>query len=91
MQIPRELELNCNSNLGGKPKQLEKFTNPVNDLLTNNKIRRFKMFTSIDTWGKRAEYIRDGLDIEVFERNLDYFMRNCEALMVLMITFNIFV
>ena len=85
-----ELELNCNSNLGGKPKQLEKFTNRVNDLLTNNKIRRFKMFTSIDTWGKRAEYIRDGLDIEVFERNLDYFMRNCEAPMVIMITFNIF-
>ena len=37
-----ELELNCNSNLGGKPKQLEKFTNRVNDLLTNNKIRRFQ-------------------------------------------------
>ena len=85
-----ELELNCNSNLGGKPKQLAKFTDRVNHLLTNNKIRRFKMFTSIDTWGKRAEYIRDGLDIEVFERNLDYFMRNCDAPMVLMITFNIF-
>ena len=45
-------------------------------LLTNKKIRRFKLFTSIDTWGKRAEYIRDGLDINVFERNLDYFMKN---------------
>ena len=85
-----ELELNVNSNLGGKPRQLEKFTNRVNDLLVNNKIKRFKLFTSIDTWGSRAEYIRDGLDIEVFERNLDYWMRNTTAPMTLMITFNIF-
>jgi hypothetical protein len=48
------------------------------------------LFSSIDTWGKRAEYIRDGLDVEVFERNLDYWMRNTTAPMTLMITFNIF-
>ena len=84
------LELNVNSNLGGKPKQLEKFTDGVNSLLSQNKIRRFKLFTSIDTWGERAEYIRDGLDIEVFERNLDYFMRNTTAPVTIMITFNIF-
>jgi len=84
------LELNVNSNLGGKPKQLEKFTDGVNSLLSQNKIRRFKLFTSIDTWGKRAEYIRDGLDIQVFERNLDYFMRNTTAPVTIMITFNIF-
>ena len=84
------LELNVNSNLGGKPKQLEKFTDGVNSLLSQDKIRRFKLFTSIDTWGERAEYIRDGLDIEVFERNLDYFMRNTTAPVTIMITFNIF-
>jgi len=84
------LELNVNSNLGGKPKQLEKFTDGVNSLLSQNKIRRFKLFTSIDTWGERAEYIRDGLDIKVFERNLDYFMRNTDAPVTIMITFNIF-
>jgi len=84
------LELNVNSNLGGKPKQLEKFTDAVNSLLSQNKIRRFKLFTSIDTWGERAEYIRNGLDIDVFERNLDYFMRNTNAPVTIMITFNIF-
>lgn len=85
-----KLELDVNSNFGGKPKQLEKFTDNVNNLLTNKKIRRFKLFTSIDTWGKRAEYIRDGLDISVFERNLDYFMKNTTAPVTFMITFNIF-
>lgn len=85
-----KLELDVNSNFGGKPRQLEKFTDNVNNLLSNKKIRRFKLFTSIDTWGKRAEYIRDGLDINVFERNLDYFMKNTTAPVTFMITFNIF-
>lgn len=84
------LELNVNTNLGGKPKQLEKFTDAVNSLLSQNKIKQFKLFTSVDTWGERAEYIRDGLDIEVFERNLDYFLTNTTAPLTFMITFNIF-
>ena len=84
------LELNVNSNLGGKEKQLEKFTDSVNSLLTQGKIKQFKLFTSVDTWGPRAEYIRDGLDLEVFERNLDYFMRNTTAQVTFMITFSLF-
>lgn len=84
------LELNVNSNLGGKERQLEKFTNSVNSLLSQKKIKHFKLFTSVDTWDKRAEYIRNGLDIEVFERNLDYFLSNTTAPVTFMITFNIF-
>ena len=84
------LELNINSNLGGKHRQLEKFTNCVNSLSSQNKIRQFKLFTSIDTWGSRAEYIRDGLNISVFEKNLDYFLTNTSSQVTLMITFNIF-
>ena len=84
------LELNVNSNLGGKERQLAKFTDNVNSLLSQNKIKAFKLFTSIDTWDKRAEYIRDGLDLEVFERNLDYFLTNTTAPVTFMITFNLF-
>lgn len=84
------LEINVNSNLGGKPAQLKKFTDSVNSLLEQNKIKSFKLFTSVDTWNSRAEYIRDGLDIEVFEKNLDYFLTNTTAPITFMITFNIF-
>lgn len=84
------LEINVNSNLGGKPAQLKKFTDSVNILLEQNKIKSFKLFTSVDTWNSRAEYIRDGLDIEVFEKNLDYFLTNTTAPITFMITFNIF-
>lgn len=84
------LELNVNSNLGGKERQVERFTDAVNSLLTQNKIKQFKLFTSVDTWGPRAEYIRDGLDVNVFEQNLDYFLTRTEAPVTFMITFNIF-
>jgi pyruvate-formate lyase-activating enzyme len=84
------LDLNVNSNLGGKPKQLAKFTDCVNSLLTQKKIKNFELFTSVDTWDPRAEYIRDGLNLEVFERNLDYFMRNTTAPVTFMITFSLF-
>jgi len=85
-----KLEINVNSNLGGKPSQLAKFTDNVNSLLTQRKIKKFKLFTSVDTWNERAEYIRDGLDLTVFERNLDYFLTNTTAPVTFMITFNIF-
>lgn len=85
-----KLEINVNSNLGGKPSQLAKFTDSVNSLLTQNKIKKFKLFTSVDTWNERAEYIRDGLDLSVFERNLDYFLTKTSAPVTFMITFNIF-
>jgi hypothetical protein len=84
------LELNVNSNLGGKERQVERFTDAINSLLTQNKIKQFKLFTSVDTWGPRAEYIRDGLDIDVFEQNLDYFLTRTDAPVTFMITFNIF-
>jgi organic radical activating enzyme len=84
------LELNVNSNLGGKERQVERFTDSINSLLTQNKIKQFKLFTSVDTWGPRAEYIRDGLDIDVFEQNLDYFLTRTDAPVTFMITFNIF-
>lgn len=84
------LELNVNSNLGGKQRQLKKFTDGVNSLLSQGKIKDFKLFTSIDNWGKRAEYIRDGLNVKVFEENLNYFLTNTTAPVTFMITFNIF-
>jgi hypothetical protein len=84
------LELNVNSNFGGKERQLAKFTDSVNSLLTQNKIKSFKLFTSLDTWNERAEYIRDGLDLSVFERNFDYFMQSTTAPVTYMITFSLF-
>ena len=46
--------------------------------------------TSIDTWGPKAEYARTGLDIALWEKNLDYYLSNTGWPVTFMITFNIF-
>jgi len=83
------LELNLNSNLGVKNAFVVKLTDNVNDLLANKKIKRFKLFSSMDTWGARAEYIRTGLDLEIWEKNLDTYVTNTRSPVAFMCTFNI--
>lgn len=85
-----DLELNVNSNLGVRPEIVQKFVSRVNHLLESKKIKTFKLFTSVDTWGPQAEYIRTGLNLEVFEKNLLYYLQNTETPVTLMMTFNIF-
>ena len=83
------IELNINSNLGVKPILIDRFTTKINKLLIEKKIRAFNLFTSIDTWGKPAEYIRTGLDLSVWEKNLTTYMTYTELPITFMITFNV--
>ena len=83
------LELNINTNFGVKPILIERLADKVNSLLAGNKIRSFKVFTSMDTWGPRAEYIRTGLDLEVWERNFDTYLTKTNQPITFMMTFNI--
>jgi len=83
------LEVNINSNLGVKSAMVKRLSDNVLDLVSNNKIRRFKLFTSMDTWGARAEYIRTGLDVELWEKNLHTFIRTTRSEISVMCTFNI--
>ena len=83
------LELNINSNLGVKPALVNKMIDHINHLTDNNGIRRFKLYTSIDTWGPRAEYIRTGLDLSIWEQNFDRYLKSTGQPVSFMITFNI--
>jgi organic radical activating enzyme len=83
------LELNINTNLGVKPVLIDRLVEKVNNLVNNNKIKNFKLFTSMDTWGAPAEYIRTGLDLEVWENNLDTYLTKTNLPITIMITFNI--
>lgn len=84
-----DLELNINSNMGIKTALVDKMVEHVNHLTENKKIKIFKLFTSVDTWGPRAEYIRTGLDLELWERNLDTYLKSTGQPISFMITFNI--
>jgi len=83
------LELNINSNLGSKTALVEKLTANVTKLIAGNKIKCFKLFTSLDTWGERAEYIRTGLDLELWEKNFHTYLTQTDSPITFMITFNI--
>jgi hypothetical protein len=83
------LGLNVNSNLGVKPILVDRFVDYVTNLTINNKIREFKLFTSIDTWGPQAEYIRTGLNLELWERNFHEYMTKTTSPVTFMITFNV--
>ena len=83
------LELNINSNFGVKPILIDRLVEKVNALLAKGAIKDFKIFTSMDTWGPQAEYIRTGLDLTVWERNLDTYLTKTALPVTFMCTFNI--
>lgn len=83
------LELNINSNLGVKNSLVTRLANNAEQLKQENKIKNFKLFTSIDTWGTRAEYIRTGLDLQLWEENFHTYLTKTTSPITFMITFNI--
>ena len=83
------LEININSNFGVKPILIERLVERINKLLEEKKIKNFKVFTSLDTWGSPAEYIRTGLDLEVWEKNFHTYLSKTTLPLTFMITFNI--
>lgn len=84
-----KLELNINSNLGVKPILVERLADKVEKLKREGKIKSFKLFTSLDTWGNRAEYARTGLDLTVWENNFNTYLTRTTNPITFMITFNI--
>jgi len=60
----------------------------VRELIDRKCIKSFSLFTSIDTWGPQAEYIRTGLDLAIWEQNLDTYMTLSGQIVSFMITFN---
>ena len=83
------LEININTNLGVKTILVERLTEKVNSLLEQGKIKSFMLFTSLDTWGNQAEYIRTGLDLDLWEKNFDTYLTKTNLPVSFMITFNV--
>jgi len=83
------MELSINSNLGVKAELVDKAAHKLVNLQKNKQIRNFRLYTSIDTWGPRAQYIRSGLDLKLWESNFHNFLRTTGAPINLMITFNL--
>ena len=84
------LEIHVNSNLGVTHRLVQKLVDHVKVLLEKKAIKGFKLYTSIDTWGPQAEYIRTNLDLNLWEQNLRYYLDNLPRQDIsFMVTFNV--
>jgi len=79
------LRLAINSNLGLNDKTLKKLINVTHEV----EVKEFDLYTSNESYGPHAEYIRDGLNYELWKSNLVKFIENANfRQVVIMMTIN---
>lgn len=84
-----EMELAINSNLGVPDKLIHKFADALESITQQNKVKNFRLYVSLDTWGEQAEYIRFGLNFKRFWKNVRYLLERLPRIqIVFMCTFN---
>ena len=87
---PKEdLHLSITSNCCPPKGQWTKFLSALKKITDHNAIDHFMLFCSLDSWGKQAEYIRNGLDFSVLHKNItDYLKYSNKHSLTFIITFN---
>jgi organic radical activating enzyme len=79
------LRLAINSNLGLNQATLEKLVNITHEV----EVKEFDIYTSCEAYGEQAEYIRDGLDYNLWRENLVKVIENGNIRqVVIMMTIN---
>ena len=69
--------------------QMEEFYDKVNRITQERRVKEFQVFTSVDTWGEDADYIRNGVKFEKFWDNCNKFLEKCEIpSLTFMVTYN---
>jgi organic radical activating enzyme len=84
-----DLNLSINSNLMVPADKLTKFIEQAKLIQADQKVAELAVFTSIDTWGAQAEYIRHGLRHDYFWKSVERVLRELPSSpLVFMVTFN---
>ena len=85
----KNLNLAINSNLGIPQKIFDKFVEKVDRLVGDELVNEFVIFTSVDTWGKQAEYLRYGLDFNLVWERIDFLLERFPTITIdIMSTYN---
>jgi pyruvate-formate lyase-activating enzyme len=86
----KELSLAINTNLCVDTRFVEKAVERINTINKSGNLRDITIYTSLDTWGAQAEYIRHGLVLEHFKKNLYHVLENAPDVTVsFMCTYNL--
>lgn len=83
-----DLEVSLNSNLGVSFDRVDRTIDKIRNLVRQQKIKKFSFYTSIDSWGEQAEYMRTGMNCEHWERNMKAVLAT-KVTVNLMCTFNV--
>ncbi len=87
----KNLHLAINSNLGVPDNLIDRFIEKINKLEEEKRVSDFVIFTSVDGWGKQAEYGRHGLNFDKFWKNIDKILSKCPTVTIgIMCTYNVF-
>jgi organic radical activating enzyme len=83
------LEFSVNSNLGVPKELIDTFIEKMSIIQDKKAIKEFKMFTSNEAHGKRAEYIRFGLNYDYWLDNVNRILKEIvDSKVTLMCTYN---
>lgn len=69
------LEWEIVSNLKISTDKLQHYVNSFRNLLVKKKLKRIEITCSIDCWGPEQEYVRYGLDLEQWQQNFEYLLK----------------
>ena len=83
-----EIEFNINTNLGVPEKLWNRFVEKITYLVRNKCVQKFTVFTSVDAWGEKAEYLRTGLDFELFKKRFEELLNIGNIRVTTMCAFN---
>jgi len=83
------LHLSITSNCCPPKGQWDKFMASLKEITDADAVNHFMLFCSLDSWGKQAEYIRNGLDFCTLYTNItDYLKNGRKHSLTFIITFN---
>ncbi len=85
----KQLKLAFNSNLGAPDVLIDKFIEKLKRIEDEERASEVVIFTSCDTWGEQADYIRTGMEFNRFWDNVNKILTKClRVIITFMSTYN---
>jgi sulfatase maturation enzyme AslB (radical SAM superfamily) len=85
-----DLHLSITSNCNPPGNQWNKFMSSLKEITDVDAVDHFMLYCSLDSWGKQAEYIRNGLEFDTLYANVTDYLRNSQKhSLTFIITFNV--
>lgn len=83
------LDFSINTNMCPPPALLDAFIEKIKIIVFEKKVKRFKIFTSAEAHGKQAEYIRFGMDYDMWIANIERVLQEVPGIsFTIMSTYN---